>query len=160
MQLFVLLMMMALLAHDMANPWVGEPMLGGWRMVAAAVGPYALIALGLWLACVRGRRMLERRPERARRTLNRLDRLIGLSRPILLGLLLADLYALGWLRWLHGTIGQWMLINDLIAIAPVISTLVLGWWAYYPIDRRMRQAALAWQFEDGSAARAVGTRWQ
>ena len=159
MQLFVLIMMMALLAHDNVGI-AAEPALSGWRMLAAALVPYAMLVLVMWAACRRALYLMTVRPARLGRTLRRLDMTLAAGRAATLALLLADLYLLGWLSWLRATLGHWLLINDLLAIAPALATVALGWWAFYPVDRRIREVTLLRELDDGGALWPIGSRGQ
>src|ERR1043165_6269015 len=56
---------------------------------------------------------------------------------------------LGWLDVVRGWVGDLVLIDELIAVAPVMAVFVLGWWAVYPIDRRLREAVLIRDLDEG-----------
>jgi Zn-dependent protease with chaperone function len=129
-------------------------------MLAAVVGPYAVIVGIVMFACARTRRTLTRRPENAGRSMRWLDRIITTARLLVLGLFTADLYLLGYLTWLREAIGDWVLIPDLAALVLPLGSVIAMWWAYYPIDRRLREATLIRQFDAGEPVWTIGTRSQ
>jgi len=84
---------------------------------------------------------------------------------------------LGWLDVVRGAIGDllvtigWasqdvartqagdlVLVDELLTVAPVLAVFVLGWWAMYPIDRRLREAVLLRELDEGRAVRPMPGR--
>lgn len=159
MQLFVMLLMMGLLAHDAATEGLA-PRLDGAMLLAAVIGPYAMVTAIVICACAYTRRALTRRPENAGRSMRRLDRLITIARLFVLGLFTIDLYVLGYLTWLREMIGDWVMVPDLAALVLPLGSVIVMWWAYYPIDRRLREATLIRQFDAGEPVWTIGSRSQ
>ena len=159
MQLFVMLLMMGLLAHDAANGGLA-PRLDGPILLTAIIGPYVLVTAMVMFACARTRRSLSYRPENAGRSMRRLDRVITIARLFVLGLFTLDLYVLGFLTWLRELIGDWILLPDLAALVLPLGSVIVMWWAYYPIDRRLREATLIRQIDDGGPIWTIGSRSQ
>lgn len=159
MQLFVLAIMITLLTHDAYRPRP-EPALEGGSMIAAAVGPYLLLVIFLALTARWALRRLATHPQGISRTLRRLDLAFTLTRMLILALVLADLFALGYLTWLRQQLGDWVLVNDLLAIAPALLTVLAGWWLYYPVERRVREALVLRQLDEGEPLWPMPTRGQ
>ncbi len=157
MQLYVLLIVLGLLAGQ-GGVLVREPRLGGWAMAAASVGPYVLIALPAWLGCVATRKAMSRRPERAMGMVNRLHLTLTMLRWAAVGVFFTSLFVLGYLDWLKAGVGSIIMAPDLIALAGPMLTVVFMWWAYYPIDRRLREAMLIRQLDMGEPTYALPTR--
>ena len=78
-----------------------------------------------------------RRPSRTR--LKRLDRLGSVLRMLLLGSYAIDLLT-GCLTWLRLTVGDWVLLDELLFLLPTLLTQLLLWRLYYPVDRKLREA--------------------
>src|SRR5207248_1277614 len=54
----------------------------------------------------------------------------------------------GWLDAVRKMVGDLLLIDELIAIAPFIALLLGGWWSMYPVERRFQEALLMRQLDD------------
>jgi len=143
-------MFVALFAYD---PLFGD---GGWSaeagggqatwVLAAWFGPKLLLGAGYGLAC---RRALRRLPTEAGAVAHRrLDRLTTLAELSLLPLFLMDL-ALGALGMTRALIGDLILFDELIVMAPTLGLLVWTWWCYYPIDRALREAMILRRLDEG-----------
>ena len=72
-----------------------------------------------------------------------------------------DLLILGLLdqtrRWLGGNL---VLVDELLVMLPSLLLLVWHWWAYYPIDRRLRDASLIGRLDAGLPIHVPMTRAQ
>ncbi|MBI1369902.1 MAG: M48 family metalloprotease [Planctomycetes bacterium] len=159
MQILILMLMMGLLAHDEAGMAV-EPLWGHGAMALAALLPYAVIFMIVLAACARTRGVMRREPGRVTKTLHRLDLIIGAARAACVGVFMADLYLLGMLTWVRDLIGDWVLLPDLIVLAPPLATITAMWWAHYPIDRRMREATLIRNVDEGGPIFPIWSRRQ
>ncbi len=150
MQLFVLALVMALMARDWtaAHPLVDWPL--GARLSAALL-PYLFPALAAWMLCRRARWKLTRTPQRGWRVIKRLHLALGALRWLTLGIHLAGLFVFNFPGDLARRIGDWILINELIVLAPPLATVIFMWWAYFPIDRRLREQALLRELDQGKA---------
>ncbi len=60
----------------------------------------------------------------------------------------------------QGWVGDVILLDELIVITPALLMLTFGWWAFYPLDRRMREASLMRRMEGGEAVRPIWSRTQ
>lgn len=58
------------------------------------------------------------------------------------------LFELGWLKVVRNTIGDLVLIDELIAIAPFFAVLAGCWWSIFPVERRMHEALLWRELHD------------
>ena len=159
MQLFVLMMVMGLLfVADGLGP--AAPALDGWSMAAASLAPYLPLALLGWALCRLALRRLRTRPQRAAAILNRLHRSLSAVRWLMLVVFLASVLVLGWRAWLVDRLGAWVLVNDLIALAPPLAAVCFLWWAFYPIDRRLREQTLLRHLDSGRPIFSFHTRGQ
>jgi STE24 endopeptidase len=58
------------------------------------------------------------------------------------------LFELGWLRAVRTTIGDLLLVDELLAMSPFIALLAGAWWSIYPVERRFHDALLVRQLDD------------
>lgn len=56
---------------------------------------------------------------------------------------------LGWLDAVRRWTGDLVVIDELAAVLPVGLVLTLGWWSIYPIHRRLREAVLVRELDEG-----------
>jgi len=162
MQLFVLMLVMGLLVADEAGPvaW-GPDDRGGWEiagLIAAAIGPYLAPVLFAAASCGAAARTLRRRPERAARAVAGANLTISLARLVVVGVFFYSLFGLGWLAFLDRAMGEWVLVNELLALAPPLAAATATWWSYYPIERRLREQSMIRQIDAGEPIRAVPPR--
>jgi STE24 endopeptidase len=137
MHVLILLLMVALMAHD-ASSFVRAPRVELWETWLVVLGSNGILALCAMWACRRTMLSLARRPENTGRSLRRLDLVLTGTRYAAAALFIAHVYGLGWLLSVRQTVGDWVLLDELLAAAPVLATLTAGWWAYYRIDQRLR----------------------
>lgn len=53
-----------------------------------------------------------------------------------------NVLSLHWLSTVRDIVGDLVLVDELIATAPPVLGMVVLWWTYYPIERRVREATL------------------
>lgn len=155
MQISMLLLFLTLFLHDaMRAHDVPAPMLTGWRLFAVVIGVKLLLLGGYALAC---RRVARKANQKRLRNLDRLSRLIGMAVVICFA---ADLYV-GWLLVLReGFPGDWVLFDELVALAPALGLMAGCWAAYYPVDRRLREAAMMRRIDTGEPMHPIWSRGQ
>ncbi|MCX5658178.1 MAG: M48 family metallopeptidase [Planctomycetota bacterium] len=126
----------------------------------------AKIALALLLAGAMAlcRRDLVRHGRMSSRWLER----VGLTyRIAAVTLYMADVYH-GGLGLVRGLMGDWVLLDEAVFMAPTLLLLVWAWWCYFPIDQRLRGPALPWSLPDAQIGTPPDstqhdrpqTRWQ
>lgn len=159
MHLFVLLLLVAVLAYDQAGLDPLLPMHGPMLWVVSIV-PFALALIGVFNACRHTARVLDYAPENASKSLKRLEKFLAVNRGVILAAFLCTLYLFGTLAALRESLGDLIVINELIALGPALLTLVAFWWAYYPVDRRLREVALMRQLDTGGTVWPIWSRRQ
>ena len=171
MQLWVLGLVLGIVLHDaasVARTTPATPLLSGNALLASFLIPKIVLAVAYGLLC----RFTIRRLHQSRgfKYLNRLDRVTSLYRTAVLGLYMADLY-FGALLVLRRQLGDLfgvpspatdrvILIDELLFLLPPLLLLVFSWWAYYPIDRRLREASLIRMIDAGIPIHPIWTRGQ
>ncbi len=158
-QLLLLALALGVFVHDDPTAGLRGPAVGGWMLALAVAGPKLLLAGGYALGCRWTLRRLGR-PGGVRA----LRRLGVLTLALTLGLLFlyaSDLW-LGLLRAARGADRQrdFILLDELAAMAPTLTVLAFGWWVYYPIERRLREATIFRRADEGLPIYPVPTRVQ
>lgn len=64
----------------------------------------------------------------------------------------ASILWLGWLTAIRNTIGDLILVDELLAIAPAILFMLLTWWSFEPIERRVKEAMIWRELHDPRGA--------
>jgi STE24 endopeptidase len=122
----------------------GEPTVG-W-VAAWAVGPTALTIVASAFVLWRTERGIARGFSSALRAANRI-------RSVALWLVLFNYMAavlmLDWLGVVRSMIGDWLLIGELLVMVPPILGCICLWWSWYPIERRLHEAALLHRLDRG-----------
>ena len=77
-------------------------------------------------------------------------------------LLLFAIAVLGadWLGVIRNAIGDVVLLDEALALLLPLATLALLWWSYYPIERRLREAAILTSLDRDHPVPGLPTRWQ
>ncbi|MEM7627768.1 MAG: M48 family metallopeptidase [Planctomycetota bacterium] len=164
MQLVLIGLALAVFLHD-SPPFDALPLRLPWFAVLLVVVLPKLAVGGLyWATCVAAKRRLDT-PDAARRVrrLNTFTALLPVAALFLFG---ADL-ATGALRDVRGEAGtsgfgprDWVLIDELLVMLPTLGLVAWGWWAYYPIDRRLREVSLLRRADEGLPLYPVWSRGQ
>jgi STE24 endopeptidase len=79
------------------------------------------------------------------------ERLARWARWLLLAHFAVIVLVFGWLETVRSVVGDTVLADELIAMLPPLVGLVGIWWAYYPIECRVRNAVLIRQLDAGGA---------
>ena len=138
MDIVVLLIMMAMIAHDPLGG-AAKPFLTGPAMLAAALGPFLVIGMVDWMACRIALARLRSGGPQNTKPLPRLEKVLSATRYATVAVFLFDLFVLGWLTWLRQQIGDVILGDELLAAAPALAAIVFGWSCNYPIDRYLNE---------------------
>jgi len=67
--------------------------------------------------------------------------------------------AAGFLDITRQAVGDWVLLDEAIVIAPTLLVFVLGWWSMYPIDRRLYEAGLLAKLDQGQPVSPMPSRF-
>lgn len=154
--LLILATFVILFVRDMiAQPLLGEvPPL--W-VAGSSLGLMAMAWLTAHLVIWRQQRRMERFGQM--RALRRADKASSYLRVGAVLLHAFNVLALGWLDVVRGTIGNILIVDELVAIAPVVIVFALSWWSMYPIERRLREAVMLRDLNDGFPARPIPSRF-
>lgn len=157
--LMLIAMMAVVLARDGA---LSLPLLAGLRpglVALLTVGSMAGLIAAQHIALVICGRGLDRGG--SWRFVSAAEKVMGLTRWIALALHIAAVVALGWLDAVRSLLGgNWIAVDELLAAAPPVIVVVSGWFSYYAIDRRLREASLIGALDAGDYTPSLPTRWQ
>ncbi len=157
MQLFVLIAVLSIMGHDaLITQGIDHP-IATPGVLWLLVGLHMALAVIYTLICRGGRRALG--TPRVTAALRAIDIATLTYRNTVLGLYLIGLWV-GTLRWGRVAIGDPILIDELLILTPPMGMILWGWWAYYPIDRRLREASLISDLDQGRPVYPIWTRAQ
>jgi len=157
MHLFVLALIFSLFAHDAYNLTAQGDRLASWGLVAIFVVPKLVLAAGYWGLCRMAWAGLDQ--PKASSWIRVLDQATNSYRYLVLLLYLSDLW-FGVLNTTRQVLGDLVMLDELIFITPPLMMIVWSWWAYYPIDRRLREATLIRWMDTGKPVHPVWTASQ
>lgn len=148
---------LTLLAHDRFEVfplWRGGP---AWAVWVAGLAPAAAIVLAAWRTLDRCGLQLDRTGDDGSIALA--DRIIYLSRwAVTAGHALACL-VLGWPGAVRAAAGDWVLLDEVLIIAPPMLGFVGLWAAQYGVERRVWEAELIRRLDDGGVPARMPRRW-
>ncbi len=162
----IILLFMAVVLHD---AWWGASIgsagrassrhafAGGWE-VLAAVGPMLVLAATTWLVLGNLSRDVERRG--SWRAAVRSERVVSGSRWLAVLLHACNILVIGLLDVVRGGVGDLVALDELLVILLPLVVFATGWWAYYPIDRTLREAAMLRMLDQGRPVFPSPTRRQ
>ncbi len=157
MQIITLLMVATLYLSGEAADWWPWPLdlTLNQRLLAALLAPVVVIAFAS--AALRWcRRRMDHRG--SRQALLLADRLMSATMWIALALHVFNIAALDLHGCIRARLGDWVLVDEAMTLLPPAAIILGAWWAYYPINRRMREAALIRHLDTGRPIYPVWTR--
>jgi STE24 endopeptidase len=134
----------------------GPESLGGWAAAALAWAPVFLVVAVTFggVEYCRSRLASGRIPGAVLAA----DRLARWARWLLLAHFAVVVLVYGWLDAVRAVVGDGVLVDEFVAMLPPLVGVVGTWWAYYPIERRVREAVLLRQLDAGRAIFPTPTR--
>lgn len=162
MQLLILALFLGLYLHDNL-PGMVSPARDGLILLSAVLTP-KLILLGVYAWLCRWTRRGLSGPDGFRRfrqldlagTAFRVGVLVSYGLDLHLGLLVVIRETLtSWIGWQHP-----VLLDESLAMLPSVLMFGAAWSVYYPIERRLREAALIRRLDEGLPVQPVWSRWQ
>ena len=62
---------------------------------------------------------------------------------------MASVLLLDWLGVVRSVFGDWLLVGELLVMVPPVLGCICLWWSWYPIERRLHEAALLHRLDRG-----------
>lgn len=158
MQLFPLLLIVIVLAADGGVRLLGKDVLTPVQAAMVACLPVVAIVAMAWLTIA----LCERRLSRGAgaRSIISAERAVRYGRGLLLVNHAAAVLAFGWLDAVRAGVGDLILIDECLTILPALLGAIGLWWAYYPIERRVRDSLLVRRLDLGKPVYPMPSRWQ
>lgn len=147
----------ALTLHD-AAPALSHHGLPAWVVITLSLAPLAVVAVLVHLVMLATGRQLDARG--SWRSVALAERTLSLSRPLCVGINAVNVLVLGFGDVVRSFTGDLILVDELLTVLPAITVFALGWWSFYPIDRRLRDASTIRSLDEGRPLYPVPTRWQ
>lgn len=86
------------------------------------------------------------------------DRVLRISRAVASIALVIAILGIGWLAAIRRVTGDLVGIDEALALTPLVAVYAIGWWAFYPIERRMREALVIRTLDDGGPMYPIPSR--
>jgi STE24 endopeptidase len=145
--LWVIALFVALALRDSLD----QPLLSGWLTPAeaavATLGSMLLISLATHITIARCTAVLRRRG--SWRAVLIAESAAAAARWGAVMVHMVAILALGWLDAVRAAVGDLVIVDELIALAPALLVFAWGWWALWPMERMLRTATLVRQLDDG-----------
>ncbi len=116
---------------------------------------FAALAALLWLSQVVCARFMDRG---RRNAWGSAHFALSASRVLGLALLYWTTFFLGWADAVRAFLGDPILVDEVVACLPFWLLVAFGWWAHEPVERRIREAALTREIDQGVALRPIESR--
>jgi Zn-dependent protease with chaperone function len=154
-QFLLIAVFMAMFLRDAApGPWFHG--LSAESVTGAVIGSM----LGVWLSAHlylwRQRRRLDRSGEY--RAVMRADIAAAAARLVATFIHIVAVLGFGWLDAVRSAVGNLILVDEFIAAGPVLLVYIGTWWSMYPIERRLREAVLIRDLDEGRGIPAIPSR--
>jgi len=148
MQILVIAAFVALFLHDA----LAEPLAPGFGDHPGLVASLTLSGLLLcWVLPSARIAALIRRMDRAgsHRDVFAAERWAGRGRLAATVVFALGVLGLGWLGVVRRVVGDWILLDELIVLAPLVGVYIGLWWSIYPVERRLREAVIIRHLDEG-----------
>jgi STE24 endopeptidase len=152
----IVLIAVLLLADGGFGLAAAGPRLAPATAFGVAVGG-VLVVLGLaagGMAWCRHRLVVQRKPT----AFLTAARIMGIARAVLLVHFGLVVLWLGWLQTIRSLTGDLIAVDELVALLPTIIGVAATWWLFYPLERRVREALLIRQLDEGRAVFGLPAR--
>jgi len=85
-------------------------------------------------------------------------RIMAVARALLLVHFALVVLWMGWLATIRSLTGDLVAVDEIIALGPTIVGVAATWWLFYPLERRVREALLIRQLDEGRPIFGLPTR--
>ncbi len=147
-QVLLILSLIVVIVHD---HWDEHPVwydhFGPWWTLLGSLGPMILIILSVETAARLAAARIDRTGQWG--SVRRLNIAVTIGRVAGLLHLIVSVAWIGWLDLVRDAIGNWPVVDEFICILPVIIVMIFGWASVYPVERRLRDAVLLRDLDQG-----------
>lgn len=159
-QLWMIGLVVVIYLHDELGRATGRAAsapVSGWSLLLA-LSPYIALAGLTHLVCWASAKELDR--SGSHRAVDSADWMVAASRVMGMLVYAIGVFSLGWCEQVRAVVGNPVVIDELIIVAPPLLLFVAGWWSYYPIERRLRDAMTMRVLDQGTPVYPTPTRKQ
>jgi Zn-dependent protease with chaperone function len=160
--ILIIAMFMVIVLHDSfegaSRSSTSASLIGSGWVWLASLGPMLVLAGATWLIIATLARDVQRRGSIRSAILG--ERMLGASRWIAVILHACNVLVIGLLDEVRRLIGDIIAIDELAVITLPIGVFLVGWWAYEPIERRLRESTTLRLLDAGQPVFAPPTRRQ
>lgn len=157
MQLLIITLVIGIFLHDMSSPEPGRSALTGWGLLACVFLPKLALA-GLY-GTISWKTNQQLGAAHGHVWLRLHERFGVLYRYLAILLYGMDVY-FGALSALRQHFVDTVLLDEVLFMLPTLLVMAWSWWAYYPIDRGLRETALIRRIDAGLPVQAIWSRGQ
>lgn len=155
-QLMLIIAFGSIVLHDQATHPHAVQWLPVWLSITVPAGACLFITAVLMYAGHVAGRLLDRAG--SYRALTTFDSMVVLGRWSMVAIHLFSVFFLDYTASVRAVTGGFPLLAELLSMLPVLGVIIAGWWATYPIDRRLREASLVGALDRGLPIHAPLTR--
>jgi STE24 endopeptidase len=154
--LLIIALAVALFADEIVGGQLRLAGLGVGAAVAITLAAQAILSFGVlaWGAHCARRLRLTGRPV----WIDRSQRGAGIARIAAVLVHVAAIFGLGWLDAIRALFGDWILIDEAVAIAPALVTFFASWLSFATIERMLWESSLVRSLDDGLPLRPARGR--
>ncbi len=155
--LLIIAMAVALFADDIVGPELRIPGIDARAAILLTLGAQAALSLAVlaWGArCAKGLRATGRPI-----WIDRAQRGASIARTSAVVAQIAAILSLGWLDAVRAVLGDWILLDEALAVAPALVTFFASWMSFAAIDRILWESALVRSLDDGLPLRPARGRF-
>ena len=127
-----------------------------WFVIAGTLVPYAVLAVVVHVVLRMAVHAIDN--SGSPRIVLLGERTIIWSRFAACGWHVISVLLLGWAHVIRSWTGPMVLVDEILILCPPLIVMVLGWVSYYPIERRIRDAALIGRLDRGEPVHATPSR--
>lgn len=156
--LLLIALVVTLFADDAAGPSLRAPFASPGLAAVALLTACATLSLSIvawgWLCASRVRR-------NGRAVwVGRAQRAAGATRVCAVVVHAFGVLALGWLEAVRAVIGDWVLLDEAVALAPALCVFFASWLAFGPLDRLLWEGSLVRTLDDGAPLHPPRDPWR
>lgn len=154
---FVIALFLVLMLHDAAfGGVVSASAHTPWWVWGASLGP--MLVLGLATHGVLGLCAAELDRSGSPRALRSAERMLTMGRWTVVMLHALNVLVLGFLDAIRSVIGDTIGVDEVLCVLPALTVVTFGWWSFYPIELRLREASLLRTIDSLVAVHPIPTR--
>jgi STE24 endopeptidase len=154
--LLVIAFVVVLLRDGLGPAWWASRVGHGWA-IGLTTGAMAMAWLAGQLAIMRHGRAMDRHGSAWAAA--RAERALAASRVAATAFHVVGVLGLGTLEAVRSVTGDLIAVDEVATTAPLLVFFLAGWWSIHPVERRLREAVLMRQLDEGRPVHALPSRW-